>query len=127
MRTPEQINNWRRVLLNILGPYTLFMSDAEVNRFADLMQDKVDEGYVSSWKWKVKFLEDAEKSWDDIPLESKKVEASLKKMKDFTRGFIERHPKVHSVLLIDQHTKSETYLFERGYRETTLGVRKGSD
>lgn len=40
--TPEQIKNWRRVLIGMIGPYALIMPDEEVQKFRDKMQAKVN-------------------------------------------------------------------------------------
>ena len=36
--TPEQIKNWRNVLLGMLGPYALLMPDEDVQKMRDNMQ-----------------------------------------------------------------------------------------
>ena len=41
--TPEQIENWRKTLCGMLGPYALIMPDEEVQMMRDKMQSKVDE------------------------------------------------------------------------------------
>ena len=41
--SPEQIENWRNVLVLTLGSYALIMPDAEVQRIHDTMQNEVDE------------------------------------------------------------------------------------
>jgi len=40
--TPEQIENWRKVLVMQLGPYALMMPDEEVQMMRDKMQEHVD-------------------------------------------------------------------------------------
>jgi len=40
--TPEQIENWRKVLLGMLGPYALIMSVEDIQKFRDRLQDKAD-------------------------------------------------------------------------------------
>ena len=41
--TAEQIENWRVVLISLLGPYALLMSDAEIQEFHDKFQEGLDE------------------------------------------------------------------------------------
>ena len=41
--TPEQIENWRKVLSMTLGPYALIMPDEEVQAMRDKMQSKVND------------------------------------------------------------------------------------
>lgn len=36
--TPEQIKNWRNVLLGMIGPYAMLMPDADVQMMRDRMQ-----------------------------------------------------------------------------------------
>lgn len=45
--TPEQLANWRRVLLSMLGPYALLMSDAEIQAYRDKMQASLGEEATS--------------------------------------------------------------------------------
>lgn len=39
--TPEQIANWRRVLVGMIGLYALIASDEEIQAFRDKMQAHV--------------------------------------------------------------------------------------
>lgn len=41
--TDEQIENWRRVMVSVIGPYALFMSKEEIQRLRDRMQSKLNE------------------------------------------------------------------------------------
>lgn len=45
-RTPEQIKNCREALCHTLGPYAFVMSDEDVNKFMDRLQQKVNEGNI---------------------------------------------------------------------------------
>lgn len=40
--TPEQIKNWRNVLFTMFGGMALILSDAEIQRYRDMMQKKAD-------------------------------------------------------------------------------------
>jgi len=40
--TPEQIQNWRKVLVGIIGPYALIMPDEQVHKFRDRFQTKIN-------------------------------------------------------------------------------------
>jgi hypothetical protein len=40
--TPQQIENWRRVLLGQIGPYALLMSNDEVQQEHDRLQEIAD-------------------------------------------------------------------------------------
>ena len=40
--TPEQIQNWRKVLVGMLGPYALIMPEADVEKFRDKFQEHVE-------------------------------------------------------------------------------------
>lgn len=40
--TPEQIKNFRTVLIGMLGPYALIMSDEDVEKMRDKFQEKID-------------------------------------------------------------------------------------
>jgi hypothetical protein len=41
--TPEQVENWRKVLFGIVGTYALIMSVEEIQLFRDKMQQKIDD------------------------------------------------------------------------------------
>ena len=41
--TPEQVANWRNVLVPMLGPYALLMPPAEINAVRDRMQERVNK------------------------------------------------------------------------------------
>ena len=41
--SPEQVENWRGVLLRILGPYALIMPVEKIEAFRDLYQSRLDE------------------------------------------------------------------------------------
>lgn len=40
--TPEQVENWRRVLLSYLGPYALIMPEKDVNKMKDRFQENIN-------------------------------------------------------------------------------------
>ena len=44
--TEEQIDNWRKALLPMLGPYALIAPAEEIQRLRDKMQDKIDKGKI---------------------------------------------------------------------------------
>ena len=41
--SPEQIANWRRVLITMIGPYALMMSDEQIQDYRDKMQQQVND------------------------------------------------------------------------------------
>lgn len=41
--TPEQIKNWRQILLHMVGPFALLMEDEMVQEFRDRIQARVHE------------------------------------------------------------------------------------
>jgi len=40
--TPEQIENWRKILVGMIGPYALLMSDEEIEILRNKMQARID-------------------------------------------------------------------------------------
>jgi hypothetical protein len=48
--TPEQVENWRKVLCEILGPYALIMPVEDVHKFRDKLQKKVNTLSVKEGK-----------------------------------------------------------------------------
>ena len=43
MLTEDQIKHWRNVLLGMIGPYALIMSEDEINILRDGMQERLDQ------------------------------------------------------------------------------------
>lgn len=41
--TPKQIENWRKVLAGMIGPYALLMPDEQVQSIRDRMQQNVND------------------------------------------------------------------------------------
>jgi hypothetical protein len=41
--TPEQIENWRKVLRYTFGPYAMIMSDEEIQKHRDMEQSRMDK------------------------------------------------------------------------------------
>ncbi len=39
----EQIENWRRVLLTMIGPYALIAPESQIQWFRDMMQARVND------------------------------------------------------------------------------------
>lgn len=42
MLTPEQIQNWRNMLLATIGPYANLMTDQQIQAYRDRLQAKLD-------------------------------------------------------------------------------------
>lgn len=79
IRTPEQIENLRKMLSITMSPGFVFASDAEINAIADAIQEEVDRQPIP-WQIKVRHSNSPE-SWDDIPFEPKQIVASTKLLK----------------------------------------------
>ena len=41
--TPEQITNWRKTMLNIVGPVAFVLSDDDIQAFRDKMQEAANK------------------------------------------------------------------------------------
>jgi len=41
--TPEQVENWRKILVGLIGPYALFLTEDQINDFHDKFQDNIDK------------------------------------------------------------------------------------
>jgi len=41
--TDEQIKNWRKVLVAMVGPYALIMPAEDVQKYRDKMQNEIDQ------------------------------------------------------------------------------------
>lgn len=41
--SPEQIENWRRILTMQVGPYALLMTAEEIQRHKDFLQQRINE------------------------------------------------------------------------------------
>jgi len=40
--SPEQLKNWRRVLVGIIGPYALMMPEEDIQKYRDKMQKQAN-------------------------------------------------------------------------------------
>jgi hypothetical protein len=40
--TPQQIENWRKVLVGLIGPYALIMPEKDIQATANSMQERID-------------------------------------------------------------------------------------
>jgi trans-aconitate methyltransferase len=43
--TKQQIENWRSVLVGMIGPYALLMTDEQVQNIRDQYQGKIDQAF----------------------------------------------------------------------------------
>lgn len=41
--TPEQVENWRKILCGMLGPYALIMSVEDIHKMRDKFQNKINK------------------------------------------------------------------------------------
>jgi hypothetical protein len=41
--TDEQVENWRRIMIGMFGPYALLMTREQIQAFRDIMQKQADE------------------------------------------------------------------------------------
>lgn len=78
-RTPEQIENLRRMLCLTMSPGFVFASDAEINAIGDAIQEEIDRQPIP-WQIKVKY-DKSQESWDEIPFEPKPIVASTRLLK----------------------------------------------
>lgn len=46
--TPQQIENWRKVMCVLLGPYAFIMSDSQIQAYRDKLQAKLDADEAKS-------------------------------------------------------------------------------
>jgi len=44
--TEKQIENWRKVIIGMVGPYALIMPKSEIIAFCNKMQENIDKGHL---------------------------------------------------------------------------------
>lgn len=113
-RTPEQIENHRKVLSNMLGPVVVrFFSDDDIDAYADRLQKQIDD-IKYYWDIKVRLDNMSPKlPWDKIPKEPTSPYATADEIKHAARHLINSYPTIAEVRIADTETKTEVFVFSR--------------
>lgn len=93
MRTPEQISNLRRVLFMRVGPYANFLSDDDIEEFANNLQKRIDQEKFY-WNIKVKHRRNADWPWEEIESEPTAPHCSVNQIKKSCESLLKKYPKI---------------------------------
>lgn len=91
MRTPEQIRNLRWVLYMQIGAPALFLSEEQIDAFANALQRQVDSTKYE-WVIKVKLVENSSEAYEDIRPEPVRPVATLEQLHKLVSEVMLRHP-----------------------------------
>lgn len=112
MRTKTQIDNLRAVLFRTNPLAAAFASDDAVDRWADALQDSVQEVPLH-WLIKIRTIDDKEKPWRDISYEPTRPLRNTKEIVYSCRSLLEKYPKILSIQIARVGKPYDTYVFER--------------
>jgi hypothetical protein len=116
MRTPEQIENLRRVLKNMGNPLGFIGDNFMIDLWADSIQNQVDSIKLK-WRTKIRFESNKETAWKNIRLEPKITIASLKQIRKLSMDMLDKYPDLNAIQIIEESEGNDVYVFERGKNE----------
>jgi hypothetical protein len=112
VRTPEQINNLRRVLCGIHGPVMLFTTDQEIDAWANRLQHHVDSiGYL--WEVRIRTDENRELEWSQIEKEPTSPRYSVDVISHACNKLIDKYPRIIGIKITDAELPTHSYIFDR--------------
>ena len=113
-RTPEQIENLRKVLLHSVGPYALFMTTEDIGDYADRLQRGVDD-IKRTWIVKVRFLGEENKPWKDIHPETVNPYMSLTAARIAYKRIVDVKEQIAAIqICADDEYKDDIHIFLKG-------------
>lgn len=111
MRTKEQIENLRKVLITMYGPYAMFMSEEDINRYADRLQKHIDD-IEYNWEVKVRVYGD-DKPWEEMEAEPTSPRKILPDMQSHARQLLKKYPAIKSLYIKEKELGLDIYVFEK--------------
>ena len=113
MRTPQQIENLRRVFVHIFGPFSLVVTSATIDAWADMLQGQIDNLKIS-WEVQVRMQDNMTVEWSDIKKEmTGPVHCTLPDITRKCHELLEKYPLIFSIQITDSETPTNKYIFDR--------------
>lgn len=112
MRTEVQIKNLRTLLRTVIGPTSCFMSNEDVDEWADLLQTRVDS-IKYMWELKICTQDNVKESWDNIASEPTIPYCTLPNIMRKCNELMVKYPPIIKIRISDRQTHLSTYVIER--------------
>lgn len=108
MRTKYQIDNLRFVLRTMIGPYEKTLTDTQINDWADNLQREVS-AIQYGWQVQVKFANQKNLNWIDIPVEPTTPYSSESLIKEKCISLIKKYPEILEIKITDVLNENHTF------------------
>lgn len=122
MRTPEQIENLRTVLVSLVGSVALFMTEMEIDEWANRLQGQIEEmGTPHFWSIKIRLSEHENKSWDLINPEPKTPFVSFSVISMKCLHLLDKYPDIIEIQVDKKVGTNRTFVFNREEKRPIAG------
>lgn len=112
MRTQIQLDNIRAVLCQLVGGYAFWLTDEQVNHWANGIQKHLDQ--TKTWGIKIQTEEFIDKSWFDILFEPKYPRCDFQIISKKCYNLLEKYPKILAICIYNLDNHIETHVFTKG-------------
>lgn len=123
MRTKQQIDNLRMVFRQLYGPLELFMTDLQIDEWANTLQKRIDEWEntlqkridQNKYAWMVKIKLDSNKDllWKDVKEEPTAPYASEENIRNKAMSLLSNFPGIVEIELTDIGNEEHKLYFMR--------------
>ena len=118
MRTPEQIQNLRLVMMTSIGPYAYLINDEDVNRWADKIQKQIDD---IKYHWTIRITTSDIKNvdWSTIEKEEVSPYSGTRDLVKACKVVLDKYKKIQAIkitplsLLDDSEQSSDEQVITR--------------
>jgi hypothetical protein len=113
MRSPEQINNLRKIISIMVSPSINFLlTDTDVDRIADSLQNKINFLYTN-WELRIKGKWNCKLSWKEIEPEPKYPCCSLNEITAKCYDLLLKYPKIFAIEVTNYADKKDKHIISR--------------
>lgn len=112
MRTKQQIDNLRIVFRQLYGPLELFISDVQIDEWANTLQKRIDQ-IKYAWMVKIKLDSNKDLPWKDIKEEPTAPYASEENIKNKAMSLLSNFPGIVEIELTDIGNEEHKLYFMR--------------
>ena len=112
MRTPEQIGNLRLALSTRFGIFAKFLSDDEIDNYANRLQREVDN-LTYNWEIRVRFQDTKVQDWHAVKKEPTCPTCSIGDIRIKCNELLDKYPKIHSIRVNIVEQPDEPIIFAR--------------
>jgi hypothetical protein len=112
--TKEQIENHRKVLYGLVGPWAKFMSDEEINIWANNLQRKLDD-IKYNWNIKVRGKHNSKLMWHEIENEPVNVLATINDVSNKCQELLNSYPSIQAIEISNINDSQMKYEFSKNF------------